>query len=203
MDSGADVRRVAPAADRNKDAILEVLREVLPAKVAHVVEVAAGTGQHAVYFGARLAQLNWQTSDLPAQHAGIRQWLEEAGLANVLPPLDLDVSADHWPSGDYDGVFSANTAHILSWRGVEAMFRGVGRVLTNGGVFCLYGPFNYGGRYTSESNQEFDYWLHERDPLSGIRDVDDLNVLAGAAGMQLQDDYAMPANNRILCWRKG
>jgi hypothetical protein len=119
-----------------------------------------------------------------------------------MAPLELDVSRSEWPVGEVDAVFSANTVHIMHWPDVEALFAGVGGLLPSGGLFCLYGPFNYGGSYTSESNARFDGWLHERDPLSGIRDFDDLDRLAVRAGMQLKEDYPMPANNRILCWNK-
>ena len=187
--------------DQNRDPILAVI-EPLFRERRNILEIGSGTGQHAVYFAAKMPKLVWYTSDRPDNHAGIRAWLDEAGLPNTRGPLELDVRQSPWPALDVDAVFSANTTHIMHWEEVVKLFTGVGRLLRAGGLLCLYGPFNYGGRYTSESNQEFDYWLHERDPLSGIRDVDDLNVLAGAAGMQLQDDYAMPANNRILCWRK-
>jgi len=146
--------------------------------------------------------LTWQASDVLLNHSGIMAWLEEAGLSNTPPPLELDVSATHWPDIDVDAVFSANTVHIMHWESVIALFEGIGKLLGRDGLFCLYGPFNYDGAYTSESNARFDAWLHDRDPLSGIRDFDALSALATDAGMVLKKDYAMPANNRILCWRK-
>jgi len=128
-------------------------------------------------------------------------WLDEAAAANLPAPIVLDVDGD-WPSGPFDAVFSANTAHIMSMAQVERMFAGVGQLLPEGGLFLLYGPFSYHGRHTSDSNAAFDRSLRMRDPLSGVRDLDDLSRLATAAGMTLDEDIAMPVNNRTLVWRK-
>jgi len=185
---------------QNREPILSVLRTCF-ADRRHVLEIGSGTGQHAVYFGAGLPHLRWQTADVSEHHAGIRQWLDEAALPNVLPPLTLDVSQAGWRSGRYDAVFSANTLHIMSWREVERFFAGVGAVLEPGGVLAVYGPFNYGGRYTSESNARFDAWLKARNPASGVRDFEAVDALAHAQGLVLQQDIAMPANNRTLVWR--
>ncbi len=185
---------------QNREPILSVLQTCF-ADRRHVLEIGSGTGQHAVYFGAGLPHLRWQTADVSQHHAGIRQWLDEAALPNVLPPLTLDVSQAGWRSGRYDAVFSANTLHIMSWREVEQFFAGVGEVLEPGGVLAVYGPFNYGGRYTSESNARFDAWLKARDPASGVRDFEAVDALAHAQGLVLQQDIAMPANNRTLVWR--
>jgi hypothetical protein len=187
------------ACESNKRPILEVLRRHF-AGASDVLEVGSGTGQHAVFFGAELPRLRWQTSDLPEQHAGIRAWIEESGLANVLPPVALDLRDAVWPVACASAVFSANTAHIVAWPLVEALVRGAGRTLAAGGVFALYGPFNYGGAYTSESNARFDAWL--RDPESAIRAFEDVDREARAAGLALVEDVAMPANNRTLVWRK-
>ncbi len=187
--------------EQNKQPILAVLREAL-ADSSAVLEIGSGTGQHAVFFARELPYLTWYTSDRLEYHPGIRAWLEEAGLANVHGPAELDARQREWPAVEVDAVFSANTAHIMDWPAVEAMFAGVGRLLPADGVFCLYGPFNYGGRYTSQSNERFDAWLRARDPASGVRDFDDLEALARAAGLELQRDYEMPANNRTLVWRK-
>ena len=187
--------------ERNRAAILEVLRVELAGK-SRLLEIGSGTGQHAVYFAPEFPGLVWQTSDLVESHADIRAWLAEAGLANVLPPLTLDVCRGDWPSERYDAVFSANTAHWMSWPEVECLFSGVGRALQVDGVFCLYGPFNYRGGYTSESNARFDRWLKARDPSSGIRDFEAVDALSREAGMRLERDHEMPANNRILVWSK-
>jgi len=190
------------ACDRNREPILAVIRPWL-SECEAVLEIGSGTGQHAVYFAEKLPHLLWHTSDREENHAAIRLWLEEAGLANVRPPLSLDVAAEPWPEMAVDAVFSANTAHIMSWREVEALFSGVGALLPERGVFLLYGPFNYHGRYTSDSNALFDGWLKARDPLSGIRDFEEVDRLAGQAGMALREDAEMPANNRLLVWQKG
>jgi len=149
-----------------------------------------------------MPHLTWYASNRLESHSGIRAWLDEARLPNLAGPFELDVLQPVWPQVQIDAVFSANTVHIMSWEEVVAFFSGVGRLLAGNGLFCLYGPFNYGGRYTSESNERFDRWLQQRDPQSGIKDFDDLDELARKAGMGLEEDYEMPANNRILCWRK-
>ena len=128
--------------------------------------------------------------------------MQDAKLANVLDPLLLDVRQVTWPNLTVDAVFSANTLHIMSWEAVQACFAGVGRLLISNGLFIVYGPFNYAGQFTSTSNARFDQWLKQRDPDSGIRNFEDLNLLAAKAGMELQADYEMPVNNRILVWRK-
>lgn len=189
------------ACEQNKDPILTVLREVF-ADRKNILEIGSGTGQHAVYFGLNLPYLIWQTSDLRENHADIHAWLAEAALPNVLAPLDLDVARSDWPIGRVDGVFSANCVHIMAWTLVEKMFAGVGRVLGPGGVLCLYGPFNYGGTYTSASNARFDAWLKARDPLSGVRNFEDVDDLARAQGLHLVHDYIMPVNNHTLVWKK-
>lgn len=189
------------SSEQNRDPILAVLREAF-ADRSHVLEIASGTGQHAVYFGAALPHLIWQTSELPENHAGILAWLVEAALANVLPPLALDVNDPDWPVGMVDAVFNANTVHIVGWPAVERMFAGIGRVLAPGGIVCIYGPFNYGGRFTSESNARFDVWLKNRDPESGVRDFEAVDALAAAQGLELIDDVEMPVNNRALIWRR-
>jgi SAM-dependent methyltransferase len=187
--------------DQNREPILKIIGPLFADRTA-VLEVGSGTGQHAVYFGGEMPHLTWHTSDREENHPGIRLWLEEAGLPNVRSPLPLDVARDEWPEVAVDAVFSANTAHIMHWDEVEAFFAGVGRLLPPGGRFALYGPFNYDYHYTSESNERFDAWLKGRDPLSGIRDAGDLDALAHTAGMELVHDFAMPANNRTLCWEK-
>jgi cyclopropane fatty-acyl-phospholipid synthase-like methyltransferase len=189
------------ACENNKGPILSVLRRHLSA-ARHVLEIGSGTGQHAVHFAAAMPHLEWQTSDLPAHHAGIRQWIEESRLSNVRPPIALDVTRRPWPIRGTDAVFSANTAHIMSWPSVEGFVPGVAEILGVGGLFLLYGPFNVGGTYTSESNARFDAMLRERDPASGIRHFEDVDALAEAAGMRLVEDNAMPANNRMYVWKK-
>ncbi len=187
--------------DQNREPILFVIQPLLK-DCSSVLEIGSGTGQHAVYFAERLPHLTWHTSDCVEYHPGIHLWLDEAGLANTRGPIDLDVSASTWPQLTIDAIFSANTAHIMHWPDVEALFRGAGELLSSGGLFLLYGPFNYGNQYTSDSNARFDGWLKQRDPESGIRNFEDLNSLAEHAGMRLEHDYEMPVNNRILYWMK-
>ena len=195
-----DGKPFAPACERNRDPILEVLRRQF-ARCRTVLEVGSGTGQHAVHFAAALPSLTWQCTDLPSRLPGIRQWLDEAGLPNTPPPLPLDL-AGPWPAGPYDGVFSANVLHIVDWPKVEAFFAGAARSLGDAGVLVVYGPFNEGGTYTSPSNRDFDAWLKARDARSGIRDIEAVQALAEAAGLQSVGDVAMPANNRCLVWRR-
>lgn len=189
------------ACEQNKDPILAVLKRYFT-EPGTILEIGSGTGQHAVYFGAALPHLHWQASDVAEHLPGIRLWLEEAALANVAEPLVLDVRDEPWPVSHVDGVYSANTTHIMHWPMVQALFAGVGRVLRPGGYFCLYGPFNENGRFTSESNARFDMSLRMRDPGMGIRDKADLDELARAAGLERVDDVVMPVNNFTLVWRK-
>lgn len=191
----------AESCEQNKEPILAVIGPLFR-DCHNVLEIGSGTGQHAVHFAANLPHLVWHTSDVAENHPGIRLWLDEAGLPNTRQPLQLHVMHDAWPDMAVDAVFSANTAHIMGWLEVEALFAGVGKLLPTGGLFALYGPFNYGGYYTSESNERFDQWLKMRNPRYGIRDVDDLKRLASAAGMGLLQDFEMPVNNRLLVWRK-
>ncbi|MHB8453106.1 MAG: DUF938 domain-containing protein [Acidiferrobacterales bacterium] len=196
-----NMKPYSESCSRNQEPIWSVLAVEFAGRRS-VLEIGSGTGQHAVFFGARLPNLQWQTTELPGNHAGIRAWIDESGLENVLPPLALDVSSEVWPTATTDAVFSANTLHIMSWIQVEAMFRGIGRVLSSDGVLCIYGPFNYGGRFTSESNARFDVWLRARDPASGVRDFEAVDGLARAQGLTLSRDAEMPSNNRTLVWHR-
>jgi len=191
----------SPACERNRKPILEVLRPRLPAG-GTVLELGAGTGQHAAYFAGHLPRLRWLASDRVENHPGIRAWIEHAGLPNLAGPLALDVTSEEWPVNQVDAVFSANTAHIMSWPAVKAMFAGAGRILEPGAPFLLYGPFHYHGEPTSKSNARFDEWLKDEDPGMGIRDIDDIQALAGRCGLALEEDIAMPANNRTLVFRR-
>ena len=197
----SNAKPFAPATDRNKDPILEVLR-AHTSKTRRLLELGSGTGQHAVHMAADLKHIEWQTSDLPDQHPGMTAWIDEAQLANVKRPLSLNVAQAQWPVSAMDAVYTANTAHIMSWESVCAMFRGTGSVLASGGLFFIYGPFNYDGSYTSDGNRDFDETLRARDPASGIRDFEAVEKLALDSQMTLIDDVEMPANNRLLVWRK-
>ena len=216
----------SPACERNRDPILEVLR-VHFANTRKVLEIGSGTGQHAAHFAAAMPWLQWQCSDRAEHLPGIRAWLDEAALANTPAPVELDVTHGSWPSMRFDAVFTANTLHIMGWAEVEALFVGLGERLafaapearagarsphppsapspTRGEGFLLvvYGPFNYNGDFTSDSNRDFDASLRARDPRMGIRDFEAVDALARGIGLELIDDIAMPANNRTLVWRRG
>ena len=191
----------APSCERNRDPILAVLQPRLAA--AHrVLEIGSGTGQHAVHFAAAMPWLQWQCSDRAENLPGIAMWLDDTALANTPAALALDVATGPWPTTTFDAVFSANTLHIMGWPGVHAFFEGVARVLADDGLLVVYGPFNYGGDYTSDSNRAFDAWLLARDPRSAIRDAEAVDALAANVGLQLEEDLPMPANNRCRVWRK-
>ncbi len=187
--------------ERNKEPILSVLKQAFR-DVHSVLEIGSGTGQHAVHFALNLPHLTWQPTELSENIAGLKLRLDEEGSSNIKQPLVLDVTLQPWNVGSYDAVFSANTLHIMSEALVEHFFLGLDTVLTGGGTLCVYGPFNYGGEYTSESNESFNEFLQSRDPESGIRDFEWVNSLAEAKGLTLSKDHEMPANNRLLEWRK-
>jgi len=191
----------ASATERNSQPVLDVL-QVEFARASSILEIGSGTGQHAVFFGPELEHCTWQTSDVAVNHAGIRFWLDESALLNVLQPLALDVLADGPPVETYDGVFSANTAHIMSFAAVEKTFAIVSDVLLEGGTFVLYGPFRQNGEFNTASNADFHRSLRQRDPAMGIRHIEDLDELAAQGGMERVRFYAMPANNHIAVWQK-
>lgn len=189
----------SPASERNREPILVVLRQHF-ADRRRVLELGSGTGQHAVHFAAALPQLLWQASDRAENLPGIRLWLEEAGLPNTPAPLQLDVNQPAWPAERYDAVFSANTLHIMSWAEVETFFRRLPELLKPDAKLVVYGPFNYGGRFTSDSNAAFDLSLKAAVPHRGIRDFEAVDALARGIGFTLLEDRAMPANNRCIVW---
>jgi len=189
------------ACERNKAPILAQLRGCL-AQAATVLEIGSGTGQHATHFAAALPHLLWQCSDVEGNLPALRLVIEEAALGNLPPPLALDVNRP-WPAGRYDAVFSANTLHIMGWEDVCAMFEALPQALRPQGLLCVYGPFNIGGAFTSDSNRRFDAALREGDVRRGIRDLEAVDALARSAGLLLLSNLAMPANNRLLTWRLG
>lgn len=192
----------AQSSEENKQVILAQLR-ILYDDVKTVLEIGSGTGQHAVYFAQQLEHLKWQPTELASNLSGINLWLEDAQLNNIEAPLELNVEQNNWrlPTS-YDAVFTANTLHIMSLQHVELLFKGLDNVLNEDGLFCCYGPFNKNGKFTSESNASFDVWLKQRDSVSGIRDMAELTAFAERASLKLMDDIEMPANNRILVWKK-
>ena len=187
------------ACERNREPILAVLRDHC-ADVRTVLEVGSGTGQHAVHFAAALPHLTWQTSDVAEHLPGIRRWLDEAALPNTPAPLAFDVNGA-WPAGRFDAVYTANTLHIMGWSEVERLFDGLPFVLAPRGLLTVYGPFKQAGRYSGEGDARFDAALREADPRRGLRDLEAVEALATAAGLERLDDRAMPANNRCLTWR--
>ncbi|WER49363.1 DUF938 domain-containing protein [Cupriavidus sp. WKF15] len=197
-----DSRRMAPATERNREPILAVLRNVLPAK-GTVLEIASGTGQHAVHFAAALPGLTWQPTDPDAAaRASIAAWIAHAGLANVRAPLALDVCTQPWGIEAADAVVCINMIHIAPWAAAQALFAGAGRLLEAGGVLVLYGPYRRGGAHTAPSNAAFDAQLRAADPDWGVRDMEDVIALGEAQGMRCDAPVAMPANNFMLVFRK-
>lgn len=195
------MRAFSQACENNKDPILEVLREWLEG-TGSVLEIGSGTGQHARYFAEQLPNIVWQASDLPAYHGSIEAWREGHSGNNLPPPLEIDVTRDNWNVDIPEAVFTANTLHIMPWEAVGALFEYLGRHAPAGSLLLVYGPFNYQGSYTSDSNARFDEWLAATHPGGGIRDFEAVDLLAGAAGYELAADHPMPANNRMLVWRQ-
>lgn len=194
----------APSCENNQAPIVQVLQHAF-ADRQHVLEIGSGTGQHSVYFAPRLPHLVWQTSELSALHPGIAAWHAHLPSSNLRLPVEMELQASAWPSspdGIFDAVFTSNTFHIVAWPLVQRLFALIGEHLPLGGVLVVYGPFNYEGRFTAESNRTFDAWLRSRDAASGIRDIEAVQQLAAAHGLHLQADHAMPANNRCLEFKK-
>lgn len=189
------------AAERNRQPILDQLRTLIP-RTGSVLEIGSGTGQHAVFFAEKLPCIQWQPSDREENLAGLEARLAAEGGKNILPPLKLDVIRDTWPNTRFHAAFSANTAHIMHWEAVVAMFAGVAACLLSGSRFCLYGPFNVNARFTSQSNANFDMHLRAEDPKMGIRDLADIENLAVLHNMSFEEKFAMPANNFILVFKK-
>ncbi len=191
----------AEYAARNAAPILEILQREFRDS-SRVLEIGSGTGQHAVTFAAALGHLHWQTSDLDENHPGINAWIDAEKLENIAGPLSMDVRTAEVGPGDYDAVFSSNTAHIMGIDAVECMFSLAGAALGGQGIFCLYGPFRCDGKFNTQSNADFDASLRERDPVMGIRDIELLDEFAAANGLQRQRLYAVPSNNYVVVWQK-
>jgi len=192
----------APAAERNREPILDVLRRVLP-KRGTVLEIASGTGQHAVFFSERLSELQWLPSDAsPDALRSIASWVEEEARDNLLAPVELDVRWGTWPVTTADAMLCINMIHISPWESSEALFAGAQRVLDIGAPMVTYGPYRVGGEHTAQSNAAFDESLRARDPRWGVRDIDELEALAKRTGFSLEERAPMPANNMTLVWRR-
>ncbi|MDP4005579.1 DUF938 domain-containing protein [Methylobacterium sp. NEAU K] len=192
----------APAVARNRDAILAVLRVVLPA-TGTILEIASGSGEHAVHVATALPGLTWQPSDPEeAARRSVAAHARRSGVANILPPLDLDAASDRWPVACVDGIVCINMIHIAPWAATEGLMAGAGRTLPAGGVLVLYGPFREGGRHGADSNAAFDADLRARDPRWGVRDLEAVSRVAATAGLELIRRIAMPANNLSLVYRR-
>lgn len=200
-----DQRMFSPSAARNSPAILEVLKRVIPAP-GKVLEIGCGTGEHAVCFAEAMADLVWLPSDPdPSSRASTASWIRFKGLSNVLEPLDVDVSATHWgveQLGEFDAIVSLNMVHIAPWAATLGLFAGAGRLLRDGGVLFLYGPFMHNGAHNAPSNAEFDQSLKSRNPSWGLRDIADLERVAETSGLRLREIIEMPANNKSLVFSR-
>lgn len=197
-------KREAPATERNREPILEVLARWL-SEPARVLEVASGTGQHAVFFAARLPHVTWQpTEPDPTGLASIEAWRLEADLPNLEPPIALDAAAVDWPlpGSRFDAIFNANLIHIAPWRVASGLLEGAGRILPSGGSLFLYGPFKVAGSHTSASNAGFDASLRERDPSWGVRDLEEVLEVAARNGLVWQETNDLPANNKLIVFRR-
>jgi SAM-dependent methyltransferase len=194
--------KTAPAAARNREPILRVLRDRIPPS-ALVLEIASGTGEHAVWFSRALPALTWQPTDQdPDALDSIAAWRDTAGLPNLLPPLRLDASADTWPVTQADVVIAINMVHIAPWAATRGLIAGAGRILASGGLLFLYGPFRKQGVHTTPSNAAFDASLRARNSTWGVRDLDEITVLASQHGIEAPERIAMPANNLSAVFRR-
>lgn len=189
------------ACENNKQPILEILLRVFSDR-KQVLEVGSGTGQHAVHCAPELPHLVWQTADLEHNHPGIKAWLNESPAENIRPPLILDADHPPWSFDPVDAVFTANTCHIMAWSSVVNLFAGLDSTMKSNAVLAIYGPFNYNGKFTSDSNARFEEWLKKKAPHQGIRNFEAINALAKKIGLTLIEDNEMPANNRLLVWKR-
>lgn len=188
------------AAKNNAPFILTELARLLHDSHS-ALEIGAGTGQHAVAFAEALPSISWQPTEHPSALTTLQPRCELATLTNLLAPKALDIGARPWEVSASDAVYTANTLHIVSAELVESFFDGLAQLQEPGSLLVVYGPFNYDGRFTTQSNENFDAWLKDRDPRSGIRDFEWVDGLAASAGYALEEDIEMPANNRLLVWR--
>jgi len=195
-------RGFAPAAERNRQPILDVLRRVLPT-AGLVLEVASGTGQHAIFFSEHLSALRWQPTDASSEALlSIGAWVEEVGRENLLSPLELDVRWQRWPIVKADALLCINMIHISPWETTEALFRGAGELLANGSHLITYGPYRLHGEHTAPSNAAFDESLRSRNARWGVRDIEELTDLGARTGFALEEQVSMPANNMTLVWTR-
>jgi hypothetical protein len=192
----------APAAERNKQPIIDVLARVLPER-GEVIEIASGTGQHVAHFAAALPALNWQPTEPQADmHDSIAAWIEAGSLSNVRPPIVLDVSKHPWPVRRAEAIVCINMIHIAPWQATLDLMRGAGEILSARGVLFLYGPYRRFGAHTAPSNEAFDADLRSRNPAWGIRDLEAVEDIAKRNGLRLIETVAMPANNFSVVFGK-
>jgi cyclopropane fatty-acyl-phospholipid synthase-like methyltransferase len=192
----------SPACERNKQPIARVLEARLSAS-ARVLEIGSGTGQHAVYFIERMPGLNWQASDVPDNLSSLKARFDLEAPGRLPDPMALELGRQHWPPGPFEAVFTANTLHIMPFDLSPVLFEGAACVLESGGLLLCYGPFMDNGVHTADSNRRFDASLRQQDPTMGIRDTAEIFPMAEAVGLSPQADIPMPANNRVLVFRKG
>ena len=194
--------QISPSVARNRDPILAVLRRVLPAR-GMVLDIASGTGEHAVHFAAALPGLTWQPTDRdPAALHSVAAWCASTKLRNLKRPIELDVTSPVWPIERADAVLCCNMIHISPWHSAEGLIEGAGRVLAPGGVLFLYGPYKESGRHTAPSNEAFDADLRARNPEWGVRDLGEVTRLAASHGIDFVERVAMPANNLSVVFRR-
>ncbi|WP_413294654.1 DUF938 domain-containing protein [Bdellovibrio sp. HCB185ZH] len=192
----------SPAADRNKESILEVLKKVLRPEDQVLLEVGSGTGQHAIYFAPFFPKTTWQPTEVSENLPMLKEAIKEAGIRNIRTPYRLKIGEDDFPIRTYDAILTVNTFHIMHWKECKSFIKLISARLQEGGKVLIYGPFNYNGKFTTPSNEEFDKTLKEKDPLSGIRSFEDVLAAMFKNGFELVKDYEMPSNNRLLYFRR-
>ena len=192
----------SPACDRNKEPILEILKQVITKDDRRLLEIGSGTGQHAVFLAPHFPQVEWYPTDVTANLKGISMWMAESDARNVQKPARMEVGKDELPKLKFDLIFTANTFHIMGWKECKSLIKQFGGRLREGARVVIYGPFKYGGNFTSPSNEEFDGMLKEKNPSSGIRNFEDVNNAMVKNGFELEMDEAMPANNQMLVYRR-
>ncbi len=192
----------APSCERNKTPILNELKKIITKSDKNLLEVGSGTGQHSVYFANEFPWLTWTTSDRKENHEGIKSWLKEADLNNIKGPIEYEVGKSNFPKGTFNLVYICNVVHIISWKKVKTLVKQMGQNLSDGAQVILYGPYNFDGKFTSDSNKDFDKWLKDRDKESGIRHFEDLSNVMTKNGIQFTEKVDMPANNKLLIFTK-
>jgi cyclopropane fatty-acyl-phospholipid synthase-like methyltransferase len=190
------------ACDRNKEPILQVLKEVIKPDDRRLLEIGSGTGQHAVHMAPHFPFLEWYPSEVPQNISGMKLWLKESKISNIQEPTKLEIGKHEFPKLKFDIIFTANTFHIMDWKECKTLMKMMGHRLREGSRVIIYGPFKYGGEFTSESNLQFDHQLKARNPSSGIRSFEDVDNAMVRNGFELIDDHEMPANNRTLVYRR-